>query len=907
MSGRFMKNRILQIAVILTVAGAITFALFKNKAFALFNPDDAMRFSEYSATHTIEDSTIFYGTWLISMQAMTDEIYAKAEESASESNQTAMYYKSELAGGNWFDVTDAEGLSDIMNTGVPVNEADIGELYVQYAVGADGTVTDVMNGAEKNPFDIPDPYNLSKLPELQSLWVQYTNSKDSGGIDQEDYLKNHNSENSGNLRVDVYNYQILTAFFSMNLRDSETDELDADLARLWACYKSLKAAENDEEADIIYTLMKKVDSKRRAIVMDKLCGLDINAIGVLNRLANGQYYTTFGDFSNSDDDDQTGAAPDYIRHLQDSVRHEFEEDEDSEDEWWGPLQAEYDEFGGEEDDDDDDEDKQKPSHAFQADSGLMDAISDSNSNCQKSLNTYNSDALTDDDSVLGHANYEYSLRVMEEASADGAAGPINYLRDTINVQEGNIKNKDSELELIDRSFLNLAEDKYEEKVTEGEGEEYLKLLSLGSGEAGAESALNSQLDEIEKRRSELEFLIDAYKQRESAPNAYTYVEGAIDWSEGLYGSIPDDDMNSKSTGSVDSHIKWLKDLKDAIKASDESLKDKLDELNDKKDELRRKRDSALDDNDLAGAKRLDKDIEAVDQDIEDEEARSGNSDTDSLMDNILSDALDDLANDSEADISGALNALSGMGDTDALDKLKDRAEKAGASSEQLDKIADAKDDAGAGAGDGSGDDGSGDGSGSGKGKGDGSGSGAGGTSGKGTDKSIDDLLAIIGKDLRSLNMKELAYTTAALSRFAREGCRAAGELAGSCTEIGRETGNKYFYLKYKDKVPEYISLKTLGEVSAYRYFYDDSKKEATMTRGSNVYIFRAGSDNVKRSGKDSSLKYDTVFSKVPYLSEDDSSDIFECDSEYVDNTAYSVCLTKELETSAAELLSEFEE
>ena len=187
------------------------------------------------------------------------------------------------------------------------------------------------------------------------------------------------------------------------------------------------------------------------------------------------------------------------------------------------------------------------------------------------------------------------------------------------------------------------------------------------------------------------------------------------------------------------------------------------------------------------------------------------------------------------------------------------------------------------------------------------GSGSGDTDRRSTLKSMDDLLSIIGRDLSELNMKELAYTTAALSRFSREGCRAAGTLASRCTEIGRETGNIYFYPKYKDRNPEYISLKTLGEVSGYRYFYDNSRKEATMTKGSTVCIFRAGSDSVRKGGTDGTLKYKTVFSKYPYISEEDSQDVFECSSDYVDATVYAVCLTKDLEKNADDLLKEFEE
>ena len=54
------------------------------------------------------------------------------------------------------------------------------------------------------------------------------------------------------MRTDVYKYQVLSTFFGLDLRDDETDDYDADLDRLFACYQTLKAAGNDEEADKDY-------------------------------------------------------------------------------------------------------------------------------------------------------------------------------------------------------------------------------------------------------------------------------------------------------------------------------------------------------------------------------------------------------------------------------------------------------------------------------------------------------------------------------------------------------------------------------------------------------------------------------------------------------------------------------
>ena len=102
-------------AIVMTAAVAITAIFYVRSTLAVFKESRAMRFSQYKASHTIDDSTLFIGTYLISLAGMSDPIYEKAIDSASDSGQDKMYYKSELAGGAWFDVSDAEKLTDIFN------------------------------------------------------------------------------------------------------------------------------------------------------------------------------------------------------------------------------------------------------------------------------------------------------------------------------------------------------------------------------------------------------------------------------------------------------------------------------------------------------------------------------------------------------------------------------------------------------------------------------------------------------------------------------------------------------------------------------------------------------------------------------------------------------------------------
>ena len=96
----------------------------------VFDEAQAVRYEEYAASHTIEDSTLLIGTYLIHLQALTDELYEKALESASDSNQMNVYYKSELASGTWMDITDAVGLSDLSGQGRVAQAEEMADLWV---------------------------------------------------------------------------------------------------------------------------------------------------------------------------------------------------------------------------------------------------------------------------------------------------------------------------------------------------------------------------------------------------------------------------------------------------------------------------------------------------------------------------------------------------------------------------------------------------------------------------------------------------------------------------------------------------------------------------------------------------------------------------------------------------------
>ena len=650
------RKKIIGNLLVIALVFAISFSFVGDRAMAILNEDELVRYSSYASRNNISVSTLFVGTYLIHIDALTDELYQKALDSASDTDQMNIYYKSEIGDGLWYDVTDAESLNDIMNSAFAIPESELADLFVQYYVGSDGVMIDVADGREVNPFDIPNPYDLTKLPELEPLWMQYTNSQAKSYVTQDEYLQGKNSDSTGNKRVDIYNYQILSAFFSMNLRDSVTDGYDADLKRLYEAYKRVKAEGKQEEAQILYTLMSNVDAARRSVVMDKLAMLDENALGVMYDLASGKYYTTSGDFKSPGSflNIEYLLKPAYIRHLEQAL-----------------MGVNGKKIKNKKDDEE---------IAFQGDANLLSAIGDSMEKCQESYYSSQAKALVDGDSVLGHAQYAFSRQVIDEITTSGVGNSITYLRDVQNISENIVRNAESEIYLLDRSLLSLAENQYQAAVIAGVSEDYKTQIARGGSAAAAENALNTEMDELEGKRTELEFLIDAYRMRASAADGLLYVKGCISWASDLYQLVPDDDFRSRANGSIDSHINWLSQTSDAIRQSDESLKSNLDKLYDQKAVLQQKRDQALDDNDLATARMYDSQIAALDRDIAAEAARIGKSGDSEIINKILNEALEELAENPKADVTNSVAALNGLQAFEALEKLYSRLDDAGNSS-----------------------------------------------------------------------------------------------------------------------------------------------------------------------------------------------------------------------------------
>lgn len=901
------SKRILSFVMAVLIAGS-GIAVFMNRgiiAEALFDPETALQYSTFKAQTTVDDSVLFVGTYLVHITALTDPIFDKAQTSASESGQNTMYYKSELADGQWFAIEDVDnGLAGISNQGVPVDESVIDPLYVSFYAGADGILRDAKTMLPVNVFDIPDPYDLSKLPELQPLWLQYTYSESTQDISQSDFLKNRNSEQSGNLRSDVYYYQLLSTFFSLDVRDAETAKCDEDLQRLNGCYINLKAAGAEEEAALVYGLMEQVDAKRRMIVMDRLVEMDPNLLNTLNTLATGSNYTPYGNFKDSSNDENNATNPDYINELEDSTKHDFTAAALSvrspwildwfrrlgilgnTDGWWTILDesVENERKRAQEANSENEDyvyDETPKDNSFAADGALTEAIGTCMSNCSDSYTKHLAKSLEDTDDIIGHSVYDYSTQVIESSSSSGLGGPVTYLKHVVNIRDNKVSDKAGELDFLMSSLIPQADSAYTQNAQAGPGADYSTLTS----ENARSAFLDDQKTDLEADRTMLQFLIDGVRQRDTAANALEFVYQRLDIAEKLNDSLPESDFKPYAKSSVEAHIVWLKEEAQKIIDSDESLKSEADRLRDKKDELQGKRDAALDDNDLAGAKAFDALIAAVDQDIADASGSGGAGGAggaDSMADSLVDKAMDKLADDANADLSGIADALAAVGADDALDKLKDKAAASGASASTLRGIQNAID------------------SNADKNKG-----------GASEDELLAQLEALFGKSLDEMDDRELAIASATMSRLARSGIEPAASLTSKLVNRLVSGNNKYTYRQYSsDKSIEYIDLRVISDVTSYRYFYDEPRDTATVTSGTRVYIFKRGSSQMYKGSTDAApepMNDAAVSQGALMIGETDAGKYFNCDTEYAYGTDHAICLTGPMQAAVEEYVTSLTE
>ena len=221
---------------------------------------------------SIDNSTLAIGTHLVHLSVLTESIYNIAIESAHESGQEQIYYKSELADGTWFDITTATSLSEITTGGIPVTVDTIQALYFTHHTKSDGVTYDLRTDQPVNIYDIRDPYDLENMEELDPLKKQFElmdellanfDQMEEESEDGEDSESTNTAPNKEELELNIERCAVV---FSTKIESDITKECDNYLNALRE-YSANKEGEILSEAQ---KLMDQFDAKRRIEVLKKV-------------------------------------------------------------------------------------------------------------------------------------------------------------------------------------------------------------------------------------------------------------------------------------------------------------------------------------------------------------------------------------------------------------------------------------------------------------------------------------------------------------------------------------------------------------------------------------------------------------------------------------------------------------
>lgn len=832
---KFVTKLVIAATVLIAVGGA-------TLSYALIDETNSVHIK----ASEIEDATLIIGTHLIYLGSMNDQIYETAMKSAEESNQYNRYYKSEIAGGIWYDITEAGALADITTDGIVVEDRVIEALNMTHHTKSDGITYDLRTGATVGIFDINNPYDLTKMAELEPIKLQY------------DVLV-QTAEPSDTMERDILNIKEL---YQYNRQTDKTREIDAQLTALQAYYDILvRDGAEEAESQMVMSVMEKVDAARRVEVFGLLNDVQLQK---MSQVTGREFTYLAGEITEKAD-----------------------------------LDLSKDRTGIEN---------------FTPNSDLLTAISESMTNVQESYINYSSKMLAEGNTILSKTEYRLSMELIGNAQngnysgCDEAVKKLLYL-DRVN--KGVIQEEDKERDFITTELLQEAKGNYSASLGLGVGTAY-QTLSSTAAEATRKNVLKNQLSETEIVRNELQFIIQAYVDRMTPEKSTEYITECIDKIEDYRKVIKKDAYEAYADSSVDSHLVWLtdtlKNIQDLMGGS------ALDDLRLQKNDLQTELLSALDNNKLDEAKKIESRIEAVDKEIGETEkylntvlnsgfssdsekalaaAQLGSGNAVASLQSMKEDALEGIKN---GNLNGVGNVLESIGalasaqpdaamgvlediyeelakqelmgdDSSQLEELMNQVE--GIATEQIGNLSD--------------------------------------------DLSEEELMALLWgffnglsegslEDmLNSLTEEELVVMLAGLSMYTEQtNGKAATELLKTCSRAAYNRGNRYVYEQLKNQLSEFVPTDKLARIISYRYIFNDSQMAVTLQRGSQYYQFEAFSLSARKGNDIEEMSTATGFQSVIYIPEETAQEYFGIIAEYLQKTSYGVLLTSELNDRALE-------
>lgn len=855
---RVEKKKKKKLAVYVGVGMVVCSALLGIGIYAAAAPDDEMSLTPDSVhikSSDIENSTLTIGSHLIYIGAMTDELYQIAYDSASTFSQADMYYKSELGGGSWYEISSATSISDISTQGTPVTNSVVEELSFTHYTKSDGITYDLVTGEAVNLFNINDPYDLWNMEELRPLITQYQllengQKKEAGDSSAEGEESSEKDDDSNEeLRL------LIKDFFNEDLKQNRVEKTSTsggtelpqgnqkkeaeeilvpdETAIQWerqldavnAYYQKVSAdLDESDEREILNTVMSKLDAERRVYLYTKLYSL-------LDELA-----------------------------------------EDME---------------------------------VIGNSAVTEAIVESQGNLQSSANEYSAKGFSSGSSVIGQEEYRLMQNLVTgaEASDSGACNTaLTTLGYLYNIKDNIVDKGKEELEYLNSTLLPKGETAYKDALAAGMSQENVE--AAGSNQVLVERYAEETKSSINAVRTEYQFLIQAKVLRLSSEAGQEYMTTLIQGVDEFRNAVKQDAAKDKATETVEQYLIWLKQQLSNLVNTGRGGTD-MSILQKEKEELLKEKQKALDNNQLGEANRLDALIQAKDQDIaalEQEyskiilsptaseadkawaaanlssgtagataleigqetvsDIQSGNLDD---VDKAL-DSLEALIDANSSAVTGALqdieNALELLGDTDSSQDLLSRTDDMIQTGEEKSS-----------------------------------------QDGLNANEAEAYLQEIMGSPFVNLSDEEQQQAVLALEWYGEiKNNHAIKNLAASYSDVMLQKGSRYAYAKLTGTLEEYASTKTISEVLGYRYVYDDSRVVVTLKKGKDYYEFTAGKSGIRsNTSASATMTKKAEYQTYIYIPGTFVTENFDCQIEYVDNSSVAILYTPAQKVKADEI------
>lgn len=574
-----VRRRIRIIAISLAAALVLAVCLYQSAALALFDKGKAVQVDP----DAIENCTLIIGTHMIYLHSLNEEIYKIAVQSAADSGQYKRYYKSEIAGGLWMDITDASSINDISAGGTVADLEEIRNLYLTHHTKSDGITYNLQTKQHICIFDIVYVYDLENMPELEALKLQY------------DVMTDSNSKTG----TDKRNIKLIKEFWTTQVHTQKTVQYDKQLRALQEYYIELSADDaGSKYLETALGVMEKVSNERKVEVykiveaalerlQDKVsdlsnAGSDVQMDDALmTAISNSQYA-----LSESRSEAEAGMLSEGTTVV-DAKEYELSTDmiSNAKEVWQQSI--------------------------IEEERGLStEMTSDEEEARQKS---------TIDKEIELPADIKYAEGADYHA-CDGQNIQLQYLD---NIKNSRIVDAAEELKLLEE-LTERADVAYGIALSTGKTPEYDILAAQNVSHAALENRMRADRMDADAACGELEFLIQGTVDRKNSrgngnngnKEAQDYILLKIQEAAKFKSVIKQDEYAATYQDSVASYIQWLNTLLDSIKQpADSGRADGEKTIYEQKAELQELKLKALDALDLDTAKKIDAKIADLDNKI----------------------------------------------------------------------------------------------------------------------------------------------------------------------------------------------------------------------------------------------------------------------------------------------------